>query len=125
MRDFFLNDSSVILTSGLVLFSSKLFWTSGDQGWLKAYDILSNSTEERYFTDASLTSLSDLDDIIPLGHLSLLTDLIACSFLIVLSRFARYDVLFCETIVTLKVSAFDNCASLPSQLNGSHPPAQN
>ena len=37
----------VFFTSGLVLFSSKLFWTSGDQGWLKAYDILSNSTEER------------------------------------------------------------------------------
>ena len=72
----------VFLTSGLVLFSSKLFWTNGDQGWLKAYDILTNSTEERYFIDASQTLLLDLDDIVPLGHLSLLTDLIACSFLI-------------------------------------------
>merc|ERR1719430_574532 len=35
--------------TGLLYFTSKLFWTSGEQGWLKAHDILSKSTEERAF----------------------------------------------------------------------------
>merc|ERR1719234_1853598 len=48
-------DCGVVATSqqmqptGLLLFTSKLFWTSGDQGWLIAHDILSNSAEERAF----------------------------------------------------------------------------
>jgi len=41
--------SQQMLPTGLLLFTSKLFWTSGDQGWLKAHDILSNDTEERAF----------------------------------------------------------------------------
>ena len=86
--------STVFFTSGLVLFSSKLFWTNGDQGWLKAYDILSNSTEERYFIDASQNFLLDLDDVVPLGHLSLQTDLIACSFLIALSRLQFHLIIY-------------------------------
>ena len=84
----------MFFTSGLVLFSSKLFWTNGDQGWLKAYDILSNSTEERYFIDASQNFLLDLDDVVPLGHLSLQTDLIAYSFLIVLFRLQFHLIIY-------------------------------
>ena len=35
--------------AGLLLFTGKLFWTTGNQGWLKAYDSLANSSEERVF----------------------------------------------------------------------------
>ena len=37
---------------GLLLFTSKLCWTNREQGWLKAFDILDNSTEERWLFSA-------------------------------------------------------------------------
>merc|ERR1711970_1191219 len=52
-----ITSSKQMQPKGLVLSMSKLYWTNGEEGWLNAYDILSDSTARSFALPVGAHSL--------------------------------------------------------------------